>query len=46
MTLPPTRPLRQTLLLGTVVIGTMFLTAVVLWAVTSWLWLVLHQGLH
>jgi len=40
------RPLGQTLLLGTLVIGTAALGAVVLWAATSWLWLVVHQGLH
>ncbi len=38
MTLPSTRPLRETLLLGALVVATMFLAAVVFWAVTSWLW--------
>ena len=46
MTLPPNRPLGQTLLLSGVVIGTTALGAVVLYAVTGWLWLVVHQGLH
>jgi hypothetical protein len=46
MTLPPNRPLGQTLLLSAVVMGTAALGAVVLFAVTSWLWLVVHQGLH
>jgi len=46
MTLPPNRPLGQTLLLSAVVIGTAALDAVVVYAVTSWLWLVAHQGLH
>ena len=39
MTLPPNRPLGQTLLLSAVVIGTAALDAVVVYAVTSWLWL-------
>src|SRR5262249_33363261 len=46
MSLPPTRPLGQTLVLCAVVIGTMALGAVILWAATHWLWLVVHQGLH
>jgi len=46
MTLPPTRPLGQTLVLSAVVIGTMALGAVILWAATHWLWLVVHQRLH
>jgi multisubunit Na+/H+ antiporter MnhC subunit len=46
MTLPPNRPLGQTLVLSAVVIGTSALGAVVLYAVTGWLWLVVHQGLH
>ena len=46
MTLPPNRPLGQTLLLSAVVIGTTALGAVVLYAATGWLWLVVHQGLH
>ena len=46
MTVPPTRPLEQTLVLSAVVIGTAALGAVVLWAATGWLWLVVHQGLH
>jgi hypothetical protein len=29
-----------------VVIGAVALGAVVLYAATSWLWLVVHQGLH
>jgi hypothetical protein len=29
-----------------VVIGTAALGAVLLYAATSWLWLVVHQGLH
>jgi hypothetical protein len=32
--------------LGGVVIGAVVLGAVVLYAATSWLWLVVHQGLH
>jgi multisubunit Na+/H+ antiporter MnhC subunit len=44
--LPPQRPLRQSLLLSAVVIAVTALAAVVLWALTSWLWLVVHQGLH
>jgi multisubunit Na+/H+ antiporter MnhC subunit len=46
MTLPPKRPLGQTLVLSAVVIGTSALGAVVLYVVTGWLWLVVHQGLH
>jgi hypothetical protein len=46
MTLPPSRPLGQTLVFSAVVIGTSELGAVVLYAVTGWLWLVVHQGLH
>ena len=46
MTLPPTRPLGQTLVLSAMVIGTMALGAVILWAATHGLWLVVHQGLH
>ena len=46
MTLPPNRPLGQTLVLSAVVIGTSALGAVVLYAVTGWLWLVVHQSLH
>ena len=42
----PNRPLRQTLLLVTIVIGVTMLAAVILYAVTEWLWLVVHQGLH
>jgi hypothetical protein len=42
----PNRPLRQTLLLSTVVIGVTMLGAVILYAVTEWLWLVVHQGLR
>ncbi len=42
----PNRPLRHTLMLGLVVIGAAALGAVVLYGVTSWLWLVLHQGLR
>jgi hypothetical protein len=43
MTLPPQRPLRESLAWSTVVIT---FAAVVLWAVTSWLLLVVHEGLH
>jgi len=32
--------------LSAVVIAAAALGAVVLWAATSWLWLVVHQGLH
>ena len=46
MTLPPTRPLGEALVLSAMVIGTMALGAVILWAATHWLWLVVHQGLH
>ena len=46
MTLPPNRPLGQTLGFSAVVIGTSSRGAVVLYAVTGWLWLVVHQGLH
>ena len=46
MTMPPTRPLGQTLVLSTAVIGIAALGAVVLWAATGWLWLVVHEGLH
>src|SRR4029077_10596217 len=42
----PNRPLRQTLLLSTIVIGVTMLGAVILYAVTEWLWLVVHQGLR
>jgi hypothetical protein len=45
-TLPPHRPFRETLLLSAAVITVTALAAVILWAVTSWLWLVVHQGLH
>jgi hypothetical protein len=44
--LPPHRPFRQTLFLSAVVIAVTAFAAVILWAVTSWLWLVVHQGLH
>ena len=40
------RRLRETIFLGGVVIGVAALGAVVLYGVTSWLWLVIHQGLH
>ena len=46
MTLPPTKPLGQTLVLSAMVISTMALGAVILWAATHWLWLVVHQRLH
>jgi len=46
MTLPPQRPLRESLAWSTVVITFAALAAVVLWAVTSWLLLVVHEGLH
>jgi len=46
MTLPPQRPLRQSLGWSAVVIAVAALAAVVLWAATSWLWLVVHEGLH
>jgi multisubunit Na+/H+ antiporter MnhC subunit len=46
MTMPPTRPLGQTLVLSAAVIGIAALGAVVLWAATGWLWLVVHEGLH
>ena len=46
MTVPPTRPLGEALVLSAVVIGTMALGAVILWAATHGLWLVVHQGLH
>ena len=42
----PRRSLAQILVLGAAVISAMMLGAVILWAVTSWLWLVVHQGLH
>ena len=42
----PSRRLRETIFLGGVVIGAAALGAVVLYAATSWLWLVVHQGLH
>jgi len=42
----PNRRLRETIFLGGVVIGVAALGAVVLYGVTSWLWLVIHQGLH
>jgi hypothetical protein len=42
----PNRPLRQTLMLGLVVVGAAALGAVVLYGATSWLWLVVHQGLR
>jgi hypothetical protein len=42
----PHRSLGLTLLLSAALIGTTALGAVVLWAATSWLWLVVHQGLH
>jgi hypothetical protein len=46
MTLPPQRPLRESLFWSTVVIAVGELAAVILWAATSWLWLVVHEGLH
>ena len=42
----PNRRLRETLFLGAVVIGATALGAVVLYAATSWLWLVIHEGLR
>jgi hypothetical protein len=45
-TLPHQRRLRESLLLSAVVIAVAALAAVILWAVTSWLWLVVHEGLH
>jgi hypothetical protein len=42
----PNRRLRETIFLGGVVIGAVALGAVVLYVATSWLWLVVHQGLH
>jgi multisubunit Na+/H+ antiporter MnhC subunit len=42
----PNRPLRQTLMLSLVVIGAAALGAVVLYGVTSWLGVVVHQGLR
>ena len=44
--LPPQRPLRQSLFWSAVVIAVAALAAVILWAATSWLWLVVHEGLH
>jgi len=40
------RSFLETLFLGAVLIAIMALAAVVLYAATSWLWLVVHQGLH
>jgi hypothetical protein len=45
-TLPPQRPLRESLFWSAVVIAVAALAAVILWAATSWLWLVIHEGLH
>src|SRR6516164_6204585 len=45
MTLPPQRPLRESLFWSTVVIAVGELAAVILWAATSWLWLIVHAGL-
>jgi hypothetical protein len=42
----PNRSITATLLLGAIICGAMALGAVVLWAATSWLWLVVHEGLH
>jgi hypothetical protein len=42
----PKRRLAATFLLGAIICGVMALGAVVLWAATSWLWLVVHEGLH
>lgn len=42
----PNRPLRQTIMLGMVVVGAAALGAVILYGVTTWLWLVVHQGLR
>lgn len=42
----PNRRLRETIFLGAVVMGAAALGAVVLYAATSWLWLVVHQGLR
>jgi multisubunit Na+/H+ antiporter MnhC subunit len=42
----PNRPLRQTLMLSLIVIGAAALGAVVLYGVTSWLGVVVHQGLR
>jgi len=46
MTLPPQRPLRESLAWSAVVIAIAAIAAVVLWVLTSWLWLVVHEGLH
>ena len=46
MTLPPQRPLRESLLLSAVVIAIAGVAATILWAATGWLWLVVHEGLH
>jgi hypothetical protein len=43
---PPQRPLRESLFWSAAVIVIGALAAVVLWAITSWLWLVVHEGLH
>jgi hypothetical protein len=42
----PDRSLAQTLVLGAVIAGVMMLCAVIVSAITSWLLLVVHEGLH
>jgi hypothetical protein len=42
----PNRRLRETIFLGGVVVGAAALGAVVLYAATTWLWLVVHEGLR
>jgi hypothetical protein len=43
---PTPGPLRRTLAGAVAVLAVMSLAAIILWAVTSWLWLVVHEGLH
>ncbi|MGN6748253.1 MAG: hypothetical protein ACTHJS_06630 [Xanthobacteraceae bacterium] len=42
----PNRRLRETIFLGGVVAGAAALGAVILYGATTWLWIVVHQGLR
>jgi hypothetical protein len=42
----PNRRLRETIFLGVVVMGAAALGAIVLYAATTWLWIVVHEGLR
>ena len=42
----PNRRLRETIFRGALVVGAAALGGVALYAATTWLWLVVHQGLR